>query len=69
MRGEGSQDAKRRGEARRECPVPLSDLGRGAWPRDPGQACREDFTTPSALRTLLVELGWRMVDFLSLIHI
>ena len=25
---ESSQDAKRTGEARKECPVPLSDLGR-----------------------------------------
>ena len=41
---ESSQDAKRTGEARKECPVPLSDLGRRAWPRGPGQVCREDFT-------------------------
>ena len=62
---EGSQEAKRRGEARRECPVPLSDLGRRAWPRGPGQVCREDFAAPAALQTLLVELGWRMVDFVA----
>ena len=60
---ESSQEAKRRGEARKECPVPRSDLGRRAWPRGPGQACREDFATPAALRTLRVERG------LSLIHI
>ena len=49
---ESSQDAKRTGEARKERPVPMSDLGRRACPRDPGQACREDFTTPAALRAL-----------------
>ena len=62
---ESSQGAKRTGEARKECPVPLSDLGRRAWPRGPGQACREDFATPAAVRTLLVELRWRMVDFVA----
>ena len=62
---ESSQDAKRAGEARKECPVPLPDLGRRAWPRDPGEACREDFATPAALRPLLVELGWRMIDFVA----
>ena len=62
---ESSQDAKRTGESRKECPVPLSDLGRRAWPRDPGQACREDFAAPAALHTLLVERGWWMVDFVA----
>ena len=62
---ESSQEAKRRGEARKECPVPLSDLGRRAWPRGPGQVCREDFAAPAALHTLLVELWWRMVDFVA----
>ena len=65
---ESSQDAKRTGEARKECPVPLSDLGRRAWPRGPGEACREDFATPAALRALLVELGCRMVDFVA-VHV
>ena len=62
---ESSQDAKRAGEARKECPLPLSDLGRRAWPRGPRQACREDFTTPAALHASLEELGWRMVDFVA----
>ena len=59
---ESSRAAKRRGEARSECPMPLADLGRRAWPRDPGQVCREDFAAPGGLQGLLVELGWRMVD-------
>ena len=62
---ESSQEAKRRGEARKECPVPLSDLGRRAWPRGPGQACREGFAAPAALHTSLEELGWRTVDFVA----
>ena len=46
---ESSRDAKRRGEGRHACPMPLADLGRRAW--------------PIALHGLMVELGWRMVDF------
>ena len=45
--------------------MPRSGLSRRAWPRDPGEACREDFATQAALRSLLVELGWRMVDFVA----
>jgi len=62
---ESSRAAKRRGEARSECPMPLADLGRRAWPRDPGQVCREDFAELAGLRGLLVDLGWRMVDFVA----
>ena len=63
---ESSQEAKRCGEARKECPVPLSDLGRRrAWPRGPGQVCREDFAAPGGLQGLPVELGWRRVDFVA----
>ena len=62
---ESSHDAKRTGEARAECPVPLPDLGRRAWPRDPGKACRENLARPAALRALRVELEWRMVDFVA----
>ena len=62
--GESSLEAKRRGEARNECPMPLADFGRRAWPRDPVQVCREDFT-PIGLHGLMVELGWRMVDFVA----
>ena len=73
LRGLGSQDfveessraAKRRGEARSECPMPLADLGRRAWPRDPGQVCREGFAELAGLRSLLVDLEWRMVDFVA----
>ena len=72
LRDLGSQDlveesgleAKRRGEARNECPMPLADFGRRAWPRDPAQVCQEDFA-PNALHGLMVELGWRMVDFVA----
>ena len=45
--------------------MPLADLGRRAWPRDPGQVCREDFAELAGLRGLLVDLGWRMVDFVA----
>jgi len=62
--GESSLEAKRRGEARNECPMPLADFGRRAWPRDPAQVCKEDFT-PNVLHGLMVELGWRMVDFVA----
>ena len=62
--GESSLEAKRRGEARNECPMPLADFGRRAWPRDPAQVCKEDFT-PIGLHGLMVELGWRMVDFVA----
>ena len=62
---ESSQEAKRRGEARKERPMPLSDLGRRAWPRGPGRVCREDFAAPAAVHTLLLERGWRMVDFVA----
>ena len=61
---ESSLEAKRRGEARNECPMPLADFGRRAWPRDPAQVCQEDFA-PNALQGLMVELGWRMVDFVA----
>ena len=30
--GESNLEAKRRGEARNECPMPLADFGRRAWP-------------------------------------
>ena len=52
LRNLGSQDlvggkaawkAKRRGEARNECPMPLADFGRRAWPRDPAQVSKEVF--------------------------
>ena len=59
---ESSREAKRRGEDRHACPMPLADLGRRAWPRDPAQVCQEDFDL-IALHGLMVELGWRMVDF------
>jgi hypothetical protein len=39
--GESALEAKRRGEARNECPMPLADFGRRAWPRDPAQVCQE----------------------------
>ena len=59
---DSSLEARRRGEARHECPMPLADLGRRAWPRDPAQVCQEDFVQ-IALRKLMASLGWWMVEF------
>ena len=59
---ESSREAKRRGEDQHECPMPLADLGRRAWPRDPAQVCQEDFDL-IAVHGLMIELGWCMVDF------
>ena len=44
--------------------MPLADFGRRAWPRDPAQVCHEDFAA-NVLHGLMVELGWRMVDFVA----
>ena len=44
--------------------MPLADLGRRAWPRDPAQVSQEDFV-PIAVHGLMVELGWWMVDFVA----
>ena len=44
--------------------MPLADLGRRAWPRDPAQVCQEDFE-PIAVHGLMVELGWRTVDIVA----
>ena len=57
---ESSLEAKRCGEARRACPMPLADLCRRAWPRDPACVCQEDFVR-IALHRLMVERGWRML--------
>ena len=73
LRSLGSQElvlqdersAKRRGEARQEGPPPLADFGCRAWPRDPVRAVADDINTLQ-LRSLLVELGWRLVDHVAL---
>jgi len=73
LRSLGSQElvlqdersAKRRGETRQEGSPPLADFGRRAWPRDPVRAVADDINT-AQLRSLLVELGWRLVDHVAL---
>jgi hypothetical protein len=43
----------------------LADFGGMAWPRDPVTIFKEDWTEQQ-LRTIMVELAWRLVDHVSI---
>ena len=60
------QEAKTRGEARREAAPPLGDLGPRTWPRDPVDVYREDWKDirhmHAHMHATMDELAWRLVD-------